>query len=139
MSFCKSARQLSDSQLASLSLVQQECCLFVFLDGSAHYFDDFLKVRTFSRLSPSKHLKILSSKARTGEYRLQPGRVNGRPHYVRFYNPLHSFRHICKIDLKLEFQPWVQRAEPIWFFLQLLVEQQQQVFQSWQMLRSRLC
>ena len=38
-------------QLASLSLVQQECCLFVFLDGSAHYFDDFLKVKIFSQLS----------------------------------------------------------------------------------------
>ena len=44
LAFCKSARQLSDEQLASFSLVQQECCLFVFLDGSAHYFDDFLKV-----------------------------------------------------------------------------------------------
>ena len=76
LAFCKSARQVSDVQLASLSLVQQECCLFVFLDGSAHYFDDFLKVLVL--------LKMLSSQARTGEYRLQPGRVNGRPHYVRY-------------------------------------------------------
>merc|ERR550534_3285621 len=55
-------RQLSNQQALSL-VQQQECCLFVFLDGSAHFFDDFLK-------------------ARTGEYRLQPGRVNGKPHYV---------------------------------------------------------
>ena len=41
--FCKSARQLSDQQALSL-VQQQECCLFVFLDGSAHFFDDFLKV-----------------------------------------------------------------------------------------------
>merc|ERR1711953_29370 len=41
----------------------QDCCLFVFLDGSAYYFDDFMR-------------KV------TGFYRLMYGSVNGRPHYV---------------------------------------------------------
>lgn len=54
---------LTRSQLGSVSLLQQDCCLFLFLDGSAHYFDTFLKERT-------------------GEYQLQPGKVNGRPHYA---------------------------------------------------------
>ena len=54
----------TESELGSLSLIQQDCCLFLFLDGSAFYFDDFLK-------------------ARTGEYQLQPGRVNGLPHYAK--------------------------------------------------------
>ena len=40
-----------------------DCCLFVFLDGSAYYFDDFMR-------------KV------TGFYRLMYGSVNGRPHYV---------------------------------------------------------
>ena len=55
LAFCKSARQLSDEQLASLSLVQQECCLFVFLDGSAHFFDDFLKVVIYVPFKLSKY------------------------------------------------------------------------------------
>ena len=140
--FCKSARQLSNPQTLSL-VQQQECCLFVFLDGSAHFFDDFLKVDffftvlweyliknmfnsyEFSKLYKyifyefpklykyvfvnSQNCKYMSfnefsklylnvflnfqkrtnvhytnfQKARTGEYRLQPGRVNGKPHYVR--------------------------------------------------------
>jgi len=41
----------------------QECCLFVFLDGSAYFFDDFMR-------------KV------TGFYRVMYGSVNGRPHYV---------------------------------------------------------
>ncbi len=40
-----------------------ECCLFIFLDGSAYYFDDFMR-------------KL------TGYYRLMYGSVNGHPHYV---------------------------------------------------------
>ena len=40
-----------------------DCCLFIFLDGSAHYFDDFLR-------------KL------TGHYRLMYGTVNNHPHYV---------------------------------------------------------
>ena len=101
LAFCKSARQVSDLQLASLSLVQQECCLFVFLDGSAHYFDDFLKVVVL--------FNILSSQAHTGEYRLQPGRVNGRPHYVRYNTTsvqlipslnVFYWEYMCEIDLK---------------------------------------
>ncbi len=40
-----------------------ECCLFVFFDGSAYYFDDYLRLLT-------------------GPYRLMYGTVNGRPHYV---------------------------------------------------------
>ena len=39
------------------------CCLFVLLDGSAYYFDDFLR-------------------GLTGFYRLMYGTVNGHPHYV---------------------------------------------------------
>ena len=39
------------------------CCLFILLDGSAYYFDDFLR-------------------GLTGFYRLMYGTVNGRPHYV---------------------------------------------------------
>ncbi|XP_059095148.1 uncharacterized protein LOC131889935 [Tigriopus californicus] len=41
----------------------QECCLFVFFDGSAYYFDDYLRMLT-------------------GHYRLMYGTVNGHPHYV---------------------------------------------------------
>ena len=33
----------TDSETGSLSLIQQDCCLFLFLDGSAFYFDDFMK------------------------------------------------------------------------------------------------
>ena len=33
---------LTEAELGSL--IQQDCCLFVFLDGSAHHFDSFLKV-----------------------------------------------------------------------------------------------
>jgi len=40
-----------------------DCCLFVFFDGSAYYFDDYLR-------------------ALTGLYRLMYGTVNGHPHYV---------------------------------------------------------
>ncbi len=40
-----------------------ECCLFVFFDGSAYYFDDYLRLLT-------------------GPYRLMYGTVNGHPHYV---------------------------------------------------------
>ena len=40
-----------------------ECCLFVFLDGSAYYFDEFMR-------------KV------TGFYRVMYGSVNGHPHYV---------------------------------------------------------
>ncbi len=39
------------------------CCLFLFFDGSAHFFDEYLR-----RL--------------TGVYRLMFGLVNGFPHYV---------------------------------------------------------
>jgi len=42
--------------------VEEECCLFLFLDGSAHYFDTFLKVYT-------------------GQYQLQTEKVNGHPYY----------------------------------------------------------
>ena len=56
---------LTESEIGSLSLIQQDCCLFLFLDGSSFYFDDFMK-------------------ARTGEYQLQPGRVNGLPHYAKY-------------------------------------------------------
>jgi len=41
----------------------KECCLFVFLDGSAYYFDEFMR-------------KV------TGFYRVMYGSVNGHPHYV---------------------------------------------------------
>ena len=34
---------LTEAELGSL--IQQDCCLFVFLDGSDHHFDSFLKVR----------------------------------------------------------------------------------------------
>merc|ERR1712223_1751789 len=40
-----------------------ECCLFVFLDGSAYYFDEFMR-------------KV------SGFYRVMYGSVNGHPHYV---------------------------------------------------------
>ena len=40
-----------------------DCCLFIFLDGSAFYLDDFLE-------------KL------TGFYRLMSGTVNGYPHFV---------------------------------------------------------
>ena len=70
-SFCTTF--LSDrffAQIAILSLMFffcfpcfLDCCLFVFLDGSAYYFDDFMR-------------KV------TGFYRLMYGSVNGRPHYV---------------------------------------------------------
>ena len=56
---------LQEVDLGSVAIVQQDCCLFIFLDGSAYYLDDFLRQRT-------------------GEYQLQPGRVNGFPHYARF-------------------------------------------------------
>ena len=56
---------LTETEFGSLSLIQQDCCLFLFLDGSSFYFDDFLKERT-------------------GEYQLQPGRVNGLPHYAKY-------------------------------------------------------
>ena len=55
---------LAEVDLGTVALVQQDCCLFLFLDGSAYYFDDFLRQRT-------------------GDYQLQPGRVNGFPHYAR--------------------------------------------------------
>ena len=60
---------LTESEIGSLSLIQQDCCLFLFLDGSAFYFDDFMKERT-------------------GEYQLQPGRVNGLPHYAKYCHHL---------------------------------------------------
>merc|ERR1712223_268547 len=41
----------------------EECCLFVFLDGSAYYFDEFMR-------------KV------TGFYRVMYGSVNRHPHYV---------------------------------------------------------
>ena len=56
---------ITEVDLGSVAIVQQECCLFIFLDGSAYYFDDFLRIRT-------------------GEYQLQPGKVNGFPHYARY-------------------------------------------------------
>ena len=56
---------LTEAEIGSISLIQQDCCLFLFLDGSSFYFDDFLKERT-------------------GEYQLQPGRVNGLPHYAKY-------------------------------------------------------
>ena len=40
-----------------------ECCFFVFLDGPAYYFDEFMR-------------KV------TGFYRVMYGSVNGHPHYV---------------------------------------------------------
>ena len=55
---------LAEVDLGTVALVQQDCCLFLFLDGSSYYFDDFLRQRT-------------------GDYQLQPGRVNGFPHYAR--------------------------------------------------------
>ena len=55
---------LTEVDLGSLTIVQQDCCLFIFLDGSAHYLDDFMRDKT-------------------GEYQLQPGRINGFPHYAR--------------------------------------------------------
>ena len=56
---------ITEVDLGSVAIVQQECCLFIFLDGSAYYFDDFMRIRT-------------------GEYQLQPGKVNGFPHYARY-------------------------------------------------------
>ena len=55
---------LTSVDLGSLTVVQQDCCLFIFLDGSAHFLDDFMREKT-------------------GEYQLQPGRINGFPHYAR--------------------------------------------------------
>merc|ERR1711973_658314 len=40
-----------------------DCCVFLFLDGSAHYFDSFLREKT-------------------GTYTLQPGTINDYPHYA---------------------------------------------------------
>ena len=40
-----------------------DCCLFIFFDGSAFYFDDYMRMLT-------------------GPYRLMYGTVNGHPHYV---------------------------------------------------------
>jgi len=54
---------LGEVDLGTVAIVQQDCCLFLFLDGSAYHFDDFLRQRT-------------------GDYQLQPGRVNGFPHYA---------------------------------------------------------
>ena len=46
-----------------LAVFVLDCCLFIFLDGSAFYLDDFLE-------------KL------TGFYRLMAGTVNGYPHFV---------------------------------------------------------
>merc|ERR1711973_657640 len=42
---------------------RSDCCVFLFLDGSAHYFDSFLREKT-------------------GTYTLQPGTINDYPHYA---------------------------------------------------------
>ena len=51
------------AQNEPLVLFVLDCCLFIFLDGSAFYLDDFLE-------------KL------TGFYRLMAGTVNGYPHFV---------------------------------------------------------
>jgi len=55
----KSARQVDEDSY----LMNKDCCVFVFLDGSAHFFDAFLRQKT-------------------GTYTLQPGTINGHPHYA---------------------------------------------------------
>ena len=47
----------------NFKFIYSDCCLFIFLDGSAFYLDDFLE-------------KL------TGFYRLMAGTVNGYPHFV---------------------------------------------------------
>ena len=47
----------------NFEFLYSDCCLFIFLDGSAFYLDDFLE-------------KL------TGFYRLMAGTVNGYPHFV---------------------------------------------------------
>ena len=47
----------------NFNFLYSDCCLFIFLDGSAFYLDDFLE-------------KL------TGFYRLMAGTVNGYPHFV---------------------------------------------------------
>ena len=79
---------LTEAEFGSLSLIQQDCCLFLFLDGSSFYFDDFLKERT-------------------GEYQLQPGRVNGLPHYAKY-----SYQSV-KMATYLIIQPQLSRARPL--------------------------
>jgi len=55
----KSAREIDEDSY----LKNRECCVFIFLDGSAHFFDTFLRQKT-------------------GTYTLQPGTINEHPHYA---------------------------------------------------------
>jgi len=55
----KSGREINEESY----LKNRECCVFIFLDGSAHFFDTFLRQKT-------------------GTYTLQPGTINDRPHYA---------------------------------------------------------
>merc|ERR1711971_1202624 len=59
----ESRQNLYGPELDIRPLEIPECCLFVFLDGSAYYFDEFMR-------------KV------TGFYRVMYGSVNGHPHYV---------------------------------------------------------
>merc|ERR1712008_311610 len=59
----QSRQNLYGPELDIRPLEIPECCLFVFLDGSAYYFDEFMR-------------KV------TGFYRVMYGSVNGHPHYV---------------------------------------------------------
>ena len=57
------SKEMKEKEKSVSGLFSLECCLFVFLDGSAYYFDEFMR-------------KV------TGFYRVMYGSVNGHPHYV---------------------------------------------------------
>ena len=53
--------------------------MYVFYEFSKLYINVFLNFQKRTNVHYTNF-----QKARTGEYRLQPGRVNGKPHYVRW-------------------------------------------------------
>ena len=76
---------LEQVDLGSVAIVQQDCCLFLFLDGSEHcrISIDISTGIYYLRICRSAHYFDSFLTQRTGEYQLQPGRVNGFPHYAR--------------------------------------------------------
>ena len=101
---------LEQVDLGSVAIVQQDCCLFLFLDGSEHcrifISTDISTDIYYLRICRSAHYFDSFLTQRTGEYQLQPGRVNGFPHYARWQRTLSTI-----IYLHLYLQPQVPGPE----------------------------
>ena len=102
-----------------MAIVQQDCCLFLFLDGSEQcsistHIYRYLQISTniyiyYLRICRSAHYFDSFLTQRTGEYQLQPGRVNGFPHYARWQSIVLTLSTVIYLHLYL--QPQVPGPE----------------------------